>query len=157
MIWFIDDLNDYQIEITDTIRTWIIPKFRIDMEVNEPELDLYWTRDEIGDGQKRNLITINFNDVADGYSGYVSRPLSAQDLFDTIEAYIISGFAGGGDILTAKADLLSHDGISDTILAGGTDGFVLSLNSATSTGLEWVTPPSGGSSGYTDNFMLMGG
>ena len=140
MIWFIDDKNEYQIEITDTIRTWIIPKFRINMIVNEPELDLYWNTREEGEGLERNLLTINYLDVVDGYAGYVDNPSSAQDLMDTIEGYIVSGFGGsGGDILTAKADLLSHDGISDTILPGGTNEYILSRDNSTSTGLSWIS------------------
>jgi len=139
MIWFIDDKNEYQIEITDTIRTWLIPKFRINMIVNEPELDLYWNTREEGEGLERNLLTINYLDVVDGYAGYVDNPSSAQDLMDTIEGYIVSGFAQGGDILTAKADLLSHDGISDTILPGGTNEYILSRDNSTSTGLSWIS------------------
>ena len=140
MIWFIDDKNEYQIEITDTIRTWLIPKFRINMIVNEPELDLYWNTREEGEGLERNLLTINYLDVVDGYAGYVDNPSSAQSLMETIEGYIVSGFGGsGGDILTAKADLLSHDGISDTILPGGTNEYILSRDNSTSTGLSWIS------------------
>ena len=140
MIWFIDDKNEYTIEITDTINTYLIPKFRIEMEVEEPYLYLYWNDREKGDGGSQRLLTINYLDVVDGYAGYVDNPSSAQDLMDTIEGYIVSGFGGsGGDILTAKADLLSHDGISDTILPGGTNEYILSRDNSTSTGLSWIS------------------
>lgn len=143
MIWYIDDKNEYTIEITDTINTWLIPKFRIEMEVEEPYLYLYWNDRERGDGGSQRLLKIDYRDVVDGYTGYVDNPSSATDLETTIEGMIVSGFAGGGgDILTAKADLLSHDGVSDTILPGGSDGFILKRDNAETTGLKWVDPSS---------------
>lgn len=45
--------------------------------------------------------------------------------------------------LTTKGDLYTYS-TQDDRLPVGTDGFLLSANSATPTGLEWITAPSGG-------------
>lgn len=47
--------------------------------------------------------------------------------------------------LTTKGDLYTWD-TTNQRLARGTDGYVLSANSATVTGLEWIVPSSGGAS-----------
>lgn len=47
--------------------------------------------------------------------------------------------------LTTKGDLLTRDVSNNVRLPVGTDGFVLSANSATATGLEWVAAGGGGS------------
>jgi len=145
MAWFIDDLDQKTIRITDgAALLYDVPKFRIFMTVTEPELFLYYNDRERGDGGDERLITMNYLDVVDNYSGYIDNPSSATDLMNQIEAMIISGWTSiaGGDLLTAKADLLSHDGVSDTILPGGTNEYILSRNNATSTGLEWIAKSS---------------
>jgi hypothetical protein len=49
----------------------------------------------------------------------------------------------GGTILTTKGDVLTHDG-SDSVRYGvGTDGQVLTADSATSNGIAWKTPVGG--------------
>jgi len=57
------------------------------------------------------------------------------------------GCQGGGDPspLTAKGDIYTRDATDDTRQPVGTDGQILSANSAESTGLEWIDPPSGSS------------
>ncbi|MEM8737275.1 MAG: hypothetical protein AAGG38_02190 [Planctomycetota bacterium] len=46
--------------------------------------------------------------------------------------------------LTTKGDVLSHDGTDHQRLGVGTDGQVLTANSATATGLEWAAAPGSG-------------
>lgn len=138
--WFIDDFNEYQFYITDLWREWYVPKFNdMFMVVDEPYLEIHWMDTEKGPGGSSRMIRMDYRDVVDGYSGYVSNPTSAQDLKDQIDVMRVSGFGGGGgDLLTAKADLLSHDGVSDTILAGGTNEYILSRDNTESTGLKWI-------------------
>jgi len=50
------------------------------------------------------------------------------------------GPTAGGDILENKGDVLSHDGSHDSILNVGSDGQVLTVNSASTNGIEWQTP-----------------
>jgi len=51
------------------------------------------------------------------------------------------------DPLTAKADILTHDGTDSIRLGVGANGQVLSANSATASGLEWADPSGGSGSG----------
>jgi hypothetical protein len=65
-----------------------------------------------------------------------------------VVAEVGSGAGGGGggtlDTLTAKGDILTHDGTGLLRLAVvGTDGQVLTSDSSTSTGLVWATPEVG--------------
>ena len=53
------------------------------------------------------------------------------------------GACGTSSPLTTKGDLYTYD-TGNQRLAVGTDGQVLSANSAQATGLEWITPASGG-------------
>lgn len=157
MSYLIDDLNRTQIYITDGWGEWYVPKFRISMEVAEPFLTINWDDAEIGSPARRSL-TLDYTDVS-GY-GYAN-PTSAQDLKNIIDAYIISGWTDigtGGDILNAKAQLLSHDGASDTILAGGTNEYILSRDDSQVTGLRWIAnPATTTTSDYGNMFLLMGG
>ena len=45
--------------------------------------------------------------------------------------------ASNTQVLTTKGDLLTRTSSAVTRLAKGTDGYVLTANSSTSTGLEW--------------------
>jgi len=108
------------------------------MEVAEPLLTINWDDAELGSPARRSL-TVDYTDVS-GY-GYAN-PTSATDLKNIIDAYIISGWTDigtGGDILNTKAQLLSHDGASDTILNGGTNEYILSRDDTTLTGLAWIS------------------
>lgn len=141
MIYFIDDKNQHQIEITDLWRTWLLPKFAIDMEVSGDYVNIYWSDTQSGTGGRNRELSIHYLDVVDGYSGYLSNPASAAALMEDIEEMIVSGFTNaGGAVLTAKADLLSHDGISDAIVPGGPDRNLVGYDSVTSTGITSYTP-----------------
>lgn len=71
------------------------------------------------------------------------------------------GGGGGGDgidpaVVTAKGDLIvaTASGTVDN-LAAGTDGFVLSANSAMATGLEWIEAAEGGGGGLPDEYVRL--
>lgn len=44
--------------------------------------------------------------------------------------------------LVSKGDILSHTGSTETRLAVGADGYILSADSSTASGLKWITVPS---------------
>lgn len=136
MSYAIEDYNRRFIYITDGFRNIFVPKFRLDMEVNEPYLTLTWNIPEIG-GNNR-VLKLDYRDVSN--YGYSSNPTSAADLQSIIEEYIDSAWTNinTGDILSAKGDLLSHNGITDTILPAGANESLLRRNNSTLTGLEWV-------------------
>lgn len=141
--WFIDDFDQTRIYVTDSVRQWFIPKFRIYMTVTEPYLYLHWNDREQGDGGSQRLLVFNFNDVVDSYSGYVDNPSSAADLMNQIEAMIISGWTSigvGGDILLNKGDILTHNGTSDVIHPAGPDRSLVGYDSTSSDGLSNYTP-----------------
>jgi hypothetical protein len=62
-------------------------------------------------------------------------------------------------ILTAKGSLISASGAStpSAITVASTNGYVLSVNSATATGLEWILPNPGDVTGVTAGTGLSGG
>jgi hypothetical protein len=62
-------------------------------------------------------------------------------------------------ILTAKGSLISASAAStpSVLAAATTNGYVLSVNSATATGLEWVLPNPGDITGVTAGTGLTGG
>lgn len=77
-----------------------------------------------------------------GTSGYGIRDnAGSMEFKDSGGAWAGFGTGGGGaSPLTTKGDLYTFSTVDDR-LAKGTDGYILSSNSATSTGLEWITPP----------------
>ena len=88
MSYNITDFSELEIEVTDSVRTWYIPKFRIYMTVDEPYCYLYWTDTEKGSpGITRKLI-LDYNDVTFG----MLTPTSASEVKLTIEGYMISAF-----------------------------------------------------------------
>lgn len=137
MSYSIVDFDQYQIYITDGLREYYIPKFRLSMTVSEPNLTLVFNASERG-GHNRKLI-IDYRDV-ESYGYDIAT--SAADLKDIIEAMQVSGWTNinTGDLLNAKGDLLSHDGISDAILPVGTNGRILMADSGETTGLIWQDP-----------------
>lgn len=134
---FIDNYSRTEIYITDLWREWYVPKFTIFFgEITEPYLDIYWFAGQ--QGTNVQYLRIDYNDVG-GY-GYAN-PTSAADLKSIIQGYIDSAWTDigpGGDLLTAKADLLSNNGTADEILPGGANEYYLKRDNSTSTGLKWV-------------------
>jgi hypothetical protein len=61
----------------------------------------------------------------------------------TFTVYNGADGAGGASPLTTKGDLFTYSTVG-TRLAVGTNGYILSANSATATGLEWIVAPTGG-------------
>lgn len=137
MSYSIVDFDQYQIYITDGLREYYIPKFRLSMTVSEPNLTIVFNASERG-GHNRKLI-IDYRDV-ESYGYDIAT--SAADLKDIIEAMQVSGWTNinTGDLLNAKGNLLSHDGISDAILPVGTNGRILMADSGETTGLIWQDP-----------------
>jgi hypothetical protein len=132
----IDNYSRTKIYITNLWVYWYLPKFDISMEVSEPYLDIYWFIGQ--EGTDVQHLRIDYNDVG-GY-GYAN-PTSAADLMSIIEGYIESAWTDigpGGDILTAKADLLSNNGTTDEILSGGPNEYYLKRDNIEATGLKWV-------------------
>jgi hypothetical protein len=62
-------------------------------------------------------------------------------------------------ILTAKGSLISASGAStpSALTVAATNGYILSVNSATTTGLEWAAPNPGDITGVTAGTGLSGG
>lgn len=137
MSYSIVDFDQYQIYITDGLREYYIPKFRLSMTVSEPNLTLVFNASERG-GHNRKLI-IDYRDV-ESYGYDIAT--SAANLKAIIEAMQVSGWnnINTGDLLNSKGDLLSHDGISDAILPVGTNGRILMADSGETTGLIWQDP-----------------
>ena len=132
----IDNYSRTKIYVTDLWREWDLPKFDITMKVNGDILDIYWFIGQ--EGTDVQHLGIDYNDVG-GY-GYAN-PTSAADLMSIIDGYIESAWTDigpGGDILTAKADLLSNNGTTDEILPGGANEYYLKRDNAEATGLKWV-------------------
>ncbi len=88
MSYNITDFSELEIEITDTVRTWYIPKFRIYMVVDGDFCYLYWTDSEKGRPGVTRKLPLDYNDVTFG----VLIPTSATEVKQTIEAYQISAF-----------------------------------------------------------------
>jgi hypothetical protein len=88
MSYNITDFSELEIEITDTVRTWYIPKFRIYMVVDGDYCYLYWTDSEKGRPGVTRKLPLDYNDVTFG----VLTPTSATEVKQTIEAYQISAF-----------------------------------------------------------------
>ena len=88
MSYNITDFSELEIEITDTVRTWYIPKFRIYMVIDGDFCYLYWTDSEKGRPGVTRKLPLDYNDVTFG----VLTPTSATEVKQTIEAYQISAF-----------------------------------------------------------------
>jgi|694.fasta_scaffold145566_2 hypothetical protein len=56
---------------------------------------------------------------------------------------------GDGLALRSKGDIVSHDGTANIVQTVGTDGQILTAQSSTPSGLQWVTPESGGAQYYS--------
>jgi len=140
MSYAIEDYNRRFIYITDGFRNIFVPKFRLDMEVNEPYLTLTWNIPEIG-GNNR-VLKLDYRDVSN--YGYSSNPTSAADLQSIIEEYIDSAWTNinTGDILSAKGDLLSNNGITDTILPVGSNESFLGVDNSQATAHRYYTAAS---------------
>lgn len=138
MSWQITDTDQIYIEFDNGLEAILVPKFR--MIVGEDTEDanyvyVYWCEHE-GGGHVREF-HIDYNDVLFGYVA----PSSASELVTVLEGYIRSAFSAGGDLLSNKGDLLTHDGASDTVLPVGTDDYVLTADSTDPNGIAWKTLP----------------
>jgi hypothetical protein len=135
MSYLIEDYNQVLIYITDGFRSYYVPKFRLSMVVDEPFLKLEWNYREQG-GNNRKL-TLDYRDV-ESYGYDVAT--SAQDLKDIIDEMILSGWTNiqVGDLLNAAGQLITHDGISDTILQPGANESILSRDNSEPTKLKWI-------------------
>lgn len=140
MSYAIEDYNRRFMYITDGFREFFVPKFRLEMTVSEPYLHLTWSIPELGGGNRK--LSLNYADVSN--YGYSSNPTSAANLQSIIEGYIDSAWTdiNTGDLLSAKGDLLSHNGITDTILPAGANESFLGRDNSQATGLKYYTAAS---------------
>ena len=76
MSYQISDLTYWQFTIDDSVVSLVIPKFRIDMIVDEPLITIYWSDSEKAATGIRRSITMDYNDVM--FGAYV--PTSAEDV-----------------------------------------------------------------------------
>lgn len=123
MIWYIDDLNRRQIAITNLWQDLTIPKFELEMEVNEPYLSITWKDGQRGGTGLPRTITIDYRDVESGYYGDIESPVSAEDLRDQIEAMIDSAWTdieGSGGLPQNIIDAL----VNNTSSPDGVNTFV---------------------------------
>lgn len=67
--------------------------------------------------------------------------ITAAGIPGTWIATNLTGGGGGGNILTAKGDLLTHDSTNDVILPVGANGFILTADSTFPNGIKWAMPP----------------
>ena len=116
MSYNITDFSELEIEITDTVRTWYIPKFRIYMVVDGDFCYLYWTDSEKGRPGVTRKLPLDYNDVTFG----VLTPTSATEVKQTIEAYQISAFPS----LTGYVPYNGATGSVDLGIYGLTTDFV---------------------------------
>lgn len=79
---------------------------------------------------------------------FVGAGVTATDAGSNVTTITIPG---GSSPLTTKGDLYTYD-TGDARLAVGTNGQVLSANSATATGLEWIAAGGGGSDYLAENY-----
>ena len=79
------------------------------------------------------------------FTNEASKNVLASSSYFTIEKIPSGGGSGGSSPLTTKGDIFTYD-TGDQRLPVGTDGQILSANSATATGLEWIANTGGGAS-----------
>jgi len=72
----------------------------------------------------------------------ISNAVVGQGLVWNGQSWVNGTVSGGSSPLTTKGDLYTYS-TTDTRLPVGTNGQVLSANSATATGLEWIAAPTG--------------
>jgi len=76
MSYQISDYSYWQLSVADPLRTWIVPKFRLTMRVDEPYITLIWNDRENGTNHDQRTLTLDYNDVLFG----VYSPTSAEDV-----------------------------------------------------------------------------
>lgn len=74
--------------------------------------------------------------------------------FQDLRGLIAQIPSAGSSPLTTKGDLFTFD-TADARLPVGTDGYLLSANSAQSTGLEWIAPSGGAALSVTDGMTTV--
>jgi hypothetical protein len=82
MSYQISDYSYWQFQVTDTVRTWIVPKFRLIMRVDEPFITFIWTDRENGSNHDQRTLTLDYSEVLFG----VYAPSSAAEVQTLIEA-----------------------------------------------------------------------
>ena len=129
MAFNISDFNEIKISITDGWRTWYIPKFRLRMVVDEPNITIYWTDTENpGNGITRNL-TMDYNDVLLG----AYAPSSAAEVKTLIDALIIKAWT---DISANFANYVPYTGATTDVDLGihGLTADFVAFNQSPTTG-----------------------
>lgn len=108
MSYQISDLTYWQFTIDDTINTLIIPKFRIDMIVDEPYITIYWSDSEKAATGIRRSITLDYNDVM--FGAYA--PSSAAEMLSLITALQQKAW---NDIIAMFGSYVPYNGASGNV------------------------------------------
>jgi len=90
-------------------------------------------------------------EVANGASTIVNADITDSRVQSTING----DYVGASVSVTTKGDLQTYSTVPDRLPVGG-NGQILSANSSKDTGLEWVTPSSGGSTNLFQQAIING-
>lgn len=107
MSYQISNLNEWQFNISDGIRTWTVPKFRNIRSVSEPFFTITWTDKEKGTTDRRSL-TLDYNDVLFG----VYAPKSAAEVNNLVEDLITKAW---DDIIGLLGNYVPYTGASQNV------------------------------------------
>jgi len=90
MSFVISNINELTFSIVyDATTTWVVPKFRCLVQVDEPYATLYWTDTEKGSSGITRSVVMDYNDVVFG----IYAPSSAAEVKTIIDALIIKAWS----------------------------------------------------------------
>jgi hypothetical protein len=108
MSYQISDLTYWQFTIDDSVVSLVIPKFRIDMIVDEPLITIYWSDSEKAATGIRRSITMDYNDVL--FGAYA--PSSAAEVLSLITALQQKAW---NDIIAMFGSYVPYNGASANV------------------------------------------
>lgn len=111
MAFIVTNSSELTININDGWKDLDIPKFRLYMQVDEPNITIWWADNEKGkQGITRNLV-MDYNDVL--FGAYA--PSSATEIQSIINGYIISAWT---DIIAMLGNYVPYIGASTNVDLG---------------------------------------
>ena len=146
MVDFVNLYNNPNSDRTTTTANFTIAASISNIMVESTDLLQVGVNCFISDGTEFVYLTVTaINSPTDFNADKVSGSADALivDSGATVQVVGPEGTAGFASPLTTKGDILTYD-TGDTRLGVGTDGQVLTANSATSEGVEWTTPAATG-------------